>query len=268
MARLVVADVCGQAKVTREDGARLREAIVAAWRDGPVEVDFGGVPIASVSFLDEAIVRLTLDHSVAEVVRRIRPVQLTDPDRRLLNKLLQARKRATSMDHLVDGVRKAVAAECWYAALALALALPDTCGAIDEPTSGSKKRYTAWVERYVADHFRADEPAGTALISSADLYRFRCSFLHEGDFEVDSDQVASSMFDVLNRITLFVSEFEVTPSRGLGGGTSFMMAVKDLCEWICVGVENWQQEAQADSVRSKRIAELGRIRRLPQWELI
>lgn len=94
MPRLVVADVCGHSKVTREDGARLREAIVACWNGAePVEVDFGGISIASVSFFDEAFARLALEHSVEELKRKLRPHGLTEPDRRLLNTLLQSRQR-------------------------------------------------------------------------------------------------------------------------------------------------------------------------------
>lgn len=94
MSRLVVSDVCGLSRVTREDGARLRTAIVASWDDAePVEIDFGGVAIASVSFFDEALALLALGHPIPEIARRIRLVGVTDPDRRLLNSLLQNRQQ-------------------------------------------------------------------------------------------------------------------------------------------------------------------------------
>lgn len=94
MSRLVVSDVCGPSRVTREDGALLRTAIVAVWDDAEaVEIDFGGVAIASVAFFDEALALLALDHPVPEITRRIRLVGVTDPDRRLLNSLLQNRQQ-------------------------------------------------------------------------------------------------------------------------------------------------------------------------------
>ena len=93
MKRISVSQVCGHALVTRPDGAKLREAILSQWSDkAPLEIDFEGISIASVSFFDEALARLALEYSFDELRKRIRPIDLTEPDRQLLNSLLQARK--------------------------------------------------------------------------------------------------------------------------------------------------------------------------------
>ncbi|MFI5301135.1 MAG: STAS-like domain-containing protein [Polyangiales bacterium] len=103
MARLSVTEVCGNSRVTREDGARLREAVVAIWSDSaPVEVDFEGVAIASVSFFDEAFARLALEHPLDVMKRRLNLVGLTAPDRRLLNSLLQSRSRERASRRVAD----------------------------------------------------------------------------------------------------------------------------------------------------------------------
>lgn len=94
MPRLTVTQVCGQSRVTRDDGARLRAAIVAAWSDAePLEIDFEGVSIASVSFFDEAFARLALEHPLDVLRRRLKLTGLTPQDRKLLNTLLQSRSR-------------------------------------------------------------------------------------------------------------------------------------------------------------------------------
>ena len=55
MARLLVAEVCKGARVSRKDGEALRALLESHWNDKePVILDFKGVVIASVSFFDES----------------------------------------------------------------------------------------------------------------------------------------------------------------------------------------------------------------------
>jgi len=92
--RLVVREVCPNSRVFRQDGARLRSAIETAWeKHDTVEVDFANETIASISFLDEGIAVLLVDHPAEVVRQRLRFVGLTDADRRQLN-VLVAKRRA------------------------------------------------------------------------------------------------------------------------------------------------------------------------------
>lgn len=69
--RISVADVCGGAVVYRAEGARLRAAIEAAWGgDGPIEVDFANLRVASASFLDEGIAHIALERSLTRSAGR------------------------------------------------------------------------------------------------------------------------------------------------------------------------------------------------------
>jgi hypothetical protein len=91
MHRLLVSQVCSS-RVFRADGERLRTAILAAWNDDePVEIDFEGIRIASASFLDESIGVLALTHPLDVLKARLKPVNLTKPDRALLNQILSRR---------------------------------------------------------------------------------------------------------------------------------------------------------------------------------
>lgn len=92
--RIAITDICGGDLVYRTEGARLRAAIEAAWASpGPIEVDFANLRIASASFLDEGIAHIALDRSVDEIRARLSVVNITAPDRRLLNDLLASRAR-------------------------------------------------------------------------------------------------------------------------------------------------------------------------------
>jgi hypothetical protein len=93
MPRLVVRDVCPESRLFRRDGARLRAAIENTWSEAePVEVDFEGQTIASISFLDEGIATLFVDHDAEVIRQRLRIVGLTDPDRKELNRLVAKRR--------------------------------------------------------------------------------------------------------------------------------------------------------------------------------
>ena len=163
------------------------------------------------------------------------------------------------MEHLVRGVRDAVSKESWYAAVALALTLPDTCGAIEDPGPGkSKRRSTAWFDANAAEHFRS--AAGEQFLTGAEYYLLRCAFLHEGDFDVAPDERATSILSVLNRVQLTVSNREMVPARQMAGSeTSYRLPVKKLCEWICLAVEEWLPVARQDPAKAARIDELGKI---------
>ena len=88
MASLLVRDVC-PTQVSRADGALLRKAIEAKWSESEIlDVDFEGLRIASVSFFDESFGALAREHSIELLKRRLRPINLRESDRLLLNTIL------------------------------------------------------------------------------------------------------------------------------------------------------------------------------------
>src|SRR5580700_2234 len=102
--RITITQVCGPSVVFRSDGVKLREEIVRRWSDAePLEIDFENISIASISFLDEAIAVLALEHPVDVLKRRLKLVNIFDADRRLLNAqiLSNARQRAASSEREV-----------------------------------------------------------------------------------------------------------------------------------------------------------------------
>ncbi len=92
--RITLTEICGASRLYRSDGLKLREAIEQRWSDErPLEIDFENVTIASISFLDEAIALLALEHPVEVLKRRMKLLDLRDADRRLLNSLILSRAR-------------------------------------------------------------------------------------------------------------------------------------------------------------------------------
>jgi len=94
MARLIVAQVCHAARVSRRDGEALRHVLEEHWGDqDQLVLDFKDVVIASVSFFDESFGVLAQNHPLAELTKRIRVENIQPDDRKLLNTIVLARKR-------------------------------------------------------------------------------------------------------------------------------------------------------------------------------
>jgi hypothetical protein len=91
MKTIAIREFCDDACITRVDGARLREAIVAGWDHERVVLDFAGTRIASVSFFDEAIGLLAREHAVETLTNRLEIVHLDPSDRALLNRIVARR---------------------------------------------------------------------------------------------------------------------------------------------------------------------------------
>ena len=137
------------------------------------------------------------------------------------------------MKELIKAVRAAVKQDNLYSALFIALTLPDICGRIEKPSTGSKERYIDWFGRYLEskyiDHFHHQ----VAFLTGEDMYAFRCSLLHEG---VD-DITAQKAQKVINRFILIsegphLNYFE-------DQSVKLQISVKQFCAEICEAVEHW-----------------------------
>jgi len=90
--RITVRDVTGEREVFRADGAKLRRAIEAVWdASDSIDVDFENRRVASASFFDECFGLLALQHPVEVLRAKLRPMNLTAPDRHLLNSIVERR---------------------------------------------------------------------------------------------------------------------------------------------------------------------------------
>ena len=87
------------------------------------------------------------------------------------------------MKHLLLSLENALKAENHYAALALALALPDICGWLQDPKSGSKARCIFWFEKYLQSKYTlpaTQSQPERIFLTGSDFYALRCAYLHEG----------------------------------------------------------------------------------------
>lgn len=92
--RLSVKDICGTNTVTRSDGKKIHQCLLANWeKTQTIEIDFGNLVIASVSFLDEAVGQLALRFNRKELVSKLKLRRISLRDKRLLNDIFLSRYR-------------------------------------------------------------------------------------------------------------------------------------------------------------------------------
>jgi hypothetical protein len=92
------------------------------------------------------------------------------------------------MKRFTHAGRQAIASKNLYAALSLALMIPDICGSIEDPgPRKSQKRYERWFKQWAEPKFTSDFD-GHVFISAADCYQLRCSLIHSGRGEIAADK--------------------------------------------------------------------------------
>lgn len=102
------------------------------------------------------------------------------------------------MLQLIDDLNKALNAECYYAALALALTLPDICGKAEYPQEKSTKRYKDWYDKQIGKHEQCPNTS-MPYLSGEVVYSLRNSLLHQGTPNIDVDTIK----DYNNKIDRF-----------------------------------------------------------------
>ncbi|GBE29793.1 MAG TPA: DUF4325 domain-containing protein [Bacteroidetes bacterium] len=90
-----VKSLVGTSVSSRKDGRKLRRKILDTLANSQesVIVDFGGMEIASVSFLDEGIALLLEDITIEEMGKKVKVINIDELDRKLLNFITLSRKK-------------------------------------------------------------------------------------------------------------------------------------------------------------------------------
>jgi hypothetical protein len=81
------------------------------------------------------------------------------------------------------------------------------------------------------------------------------------------DPALDELHPQLRDLIIYVGELDVVPSRGISDTgtsrrTSYSVAVKDLCDWICSATEDWLRYARREPKLSAAIDRCSRIMRM------
>lgn len=145
------------------------------------------------------------------------------------------------MQDFTNSIRKAVTDENWFAALFLALCMPDICGAIETPNEGNGVRYKRW--------FNANLTTYISMFSADDAWYFRCSCLHQG---IDAD--ARMAYKRIHFVT--PPPRNNTVHRNNLGGV-LQMQIDTFCNDIAAAVDAWYESvAKKDPDMQTRVQDL------------
>ena len=104
--------------------------------------------------------------------------------------------------------------ECYIAALALALTLPDICGNAEYPNKGVRERYIQWYDQYVGPYQKSQSlySADMPYLSGEVVYSLRNNFLHAGNPNIEKEKIKDE--------TCKIDQFQLKASKSLIGDTS------------------------------------------------
>ena len=147
------------------------------------------------------------------------------------------------IDMIIEDIQTALKNEAYIAALSLVVILPDICGKAEYPDihKGSI-RYKKWFDEYIGQYekspFDSQDIYENPHLSGEVMYQLRCSFLHEGNPNVDKDKIEEESC----KIDKFIIEIEKEKEFHVMGSSSsvtwginepvfrkFRLNLRDLC---------------------------------------
>lgn len=90
---------------------------------------------------------------------------------------------------LIKDIERALDNDCLFAALSLALTLPDICGKAAYPNEKVTKRYIFWYDEYITRFERSPYDDDTPYLSGEVIYSLRNSMLHQGTPNIDAERI-------------------------------------------------------------------------------
>lgn len=149
------------------------------------------------------------------------------------------------MERFVEAIRNAIKQKNWYAALFMALTLPDICGRLENPKNGSEARYVAWWKKYLEKKYTNPpnrfRQVAQVNLSGGDVYALRCALLHEGQDDILNQRA---------RVALSKFHFITPPANGVIHGNytnnAMQLQVDIFCNDICEGVLRWLEDTKGN----------------------
>jgi len=148
------------------------------------------------------------------------------------------------MERFITAINKAIDDENWYAALFIALPLPDICGEIENPNEGIGSRYRSWCERYIVPKYTSwvgttDAGHQHIFLSAGDCYALRCACLHGGSDDVTGQKAR----ETLERF-MFVAPHIRKTHHCNQYGKALQLQVDIFCKDMCEGVKQWLKDKE------------------------
>jgi hypothetical protein len=170
------------------------------------------------------------------------------------------------IDKFVDAARQSIEAKNWYAALTLALTLPDICSSLEDPGPGKVfKRYVGWCRKYLEPKFTHDignPPTSMTFLSAEDCFQARNSIVHEGSPNVDVKRRGK-----IDRFEFFSEGSHMIYVKGetyngIPQPKYLQLRVDLFCEAIFLAVADWKTDVAGNAKIQNEIKKLLKINEL------
>ena len=99
----------------------------------------------------------------------------------------------------LDEIDEALKHELYFAALTLALVIPDICGKAEYPNKSVGDRYRDWFEENIGQYEKEPVQEGQEefpYLSGEVVYKLRCSMLHQGNPNVEKDSIHNEVCQI------------------------------------------------------------------------
>ncbi len=156
------------------------------------------------------------------------------------------------MQHLLNSVESALAQRNYYAALAMALTLPDIIGWVKDPSECSKRRCVKWFDAYMAKKYHRPAKINMTekqFLSGSDFYALRCAYLHEGRDEI-LEQRARSVLESFQ----FVVPPESWTVHCNSVNDTLQLQVDVFCREILAGIRDCLADLKNDNEAQGRLS--------------
>lgn len=155
---------------------------------------------------------------------------------------------------IIDEIEKALSHDLYFAALNLALTLPDICGKAEYPNLRTGERYKKWYDENVGvtekpPKCTEDEPE-MPYLSGEVVYSLRCSLLHEGNPNLQKNGKHPTPIDRFSLVIQSEQPFRIYGGEGSSvltssDGTevrSYRVNVRRLCMVLCLCAKGYYKE--------------------------
>jgi hypothetical protein len=154
--------------------------------------------------------------------------------------------------NFTNAIRESLENKNWYAALTLALTLPDICGRLEFPNKSSSKRFVHWFNDYLLDEYTLKNKWGThVFLNGEDAYALRCAYLHQGEVNIEEQWI---------RKVLSEFKFVVPPKNNIIHRNQIdnllQLQVDIFCMDICSAIEKWVDDVSSNQEIQNRAEKL------------
>jgi len=156
--------------------------------------------------------------------------------------------------NFTNALQNALAQQNFFAALSLALTIPDICSKLEKPELYTKERYINWFNEFLLTKYQSEIGHDHILhtfLSGRDFYSLRCAFLHQGELDITGQKAR----EVLNDF-VFIEPQVFGQVHMNQHNDTLQLQVDIFCVDVLLAIENWIQIHKSDAEINKRAASI------------